>query len=527
MGSAYYDAHSLWQRMDKPLFSSLTKDVQTDTCIIGAGIAGLTLAYELLLSGQKVAVLDRERLGLGETGLTSAHLSNALDDGYAVLRRLHGDGGARLAAHSHTAAIDRIEQIQKTEGIECEFRRVPGYLFLGPDGRLSDLVSELQAAHSAGLTKVEIRESAVNPLFDTGPCLMFPNQAQIHPLRYLDGLADAVLRLGGHIYTHSEAVEIRGGPGAFVKTSQGFKVSCGAIVMATNVPINNWVAIHAKNPAFRSYIIGVLVPKDKVEQALFWDTDRPYHYLRFVKDPSNSEDILLVGGEDHRTGQDGFGSSGRNHDAEHHFAGLHAWVRDRLRLDTRLVTRWSGQIMEPVDGLAYIGRNPGDEENVYIVTGDSGHGLTHGTIAGMLLRDMILKRENRWQTLYDPSRLHLRSLGTFVKDATQSTMPYTDWLSGGDVYTTHEIEPGEGAVMRDGLRKVAVYKDDLGRLYSCSAVCTHLGGIVRWNSAEKTWDCPCHGSRYDRFGAVINGPAVKGLDQVPNPGREDAEIVAP
>jgi glycine/D-amino acid oxidase-like deaminating enzyme/nitrite reductase/ring-hydroxylating ferredoxin subunit len=513
MGSAYYDAHSLWQRIDKPLFTALNSDIQADTCVIGAGIAGLSVAYELLLAGQSVAVLDRERLGLGETGLTSAHLSNALDDGYKAIQHLHGQGGARLAAESHTMAIDRIERIQSNEGIECEFKRLPGYLFLSPDRTLKDLTDELEAARSAGLKEVVLQSGAGGDLFETGPCLVFPRQAQIHPIRYLDGLADAVVRLGGRIFTHSEAVEIRGGPSAFVKTSQGLKVSCGAIVMATNVPINNWFSIHNKNAAFRSYVIGVLAPLGRVEPALFWDMAHPYHYLRFVTDPANGEDILLIGGEDHRTGHDS--------DPELHFSNLHAWARDRLGLDTRLVTRWSGQILEPVDGLAYIGRNPGDEENVFIATGDSGHGLTHGMIAGLLLRDLILNRENPWSTLYDPSRLHFRSLPAFMKDLAQSTVPYSDWLSTGDVRTVHEIEPGEGAILREGLRKIAVYKDDMGRLYSCSAVCKHLGGIVRWNSAEKTWDCPCHGSRYDRFGTVVNGPAVTDLDQVPSPELPD------
>jgi nitrite reductase/ring-hydroxylating ferredoxin subunit len=173
--------------------------------------------------------------------------------------------------------------------------------------------------------------------------------------------------------------------------------------------------------------------------------------------------------------------------------------------------------MEPVDGMAYIGRNPGDEENVYIVTGDSGHGLTHGTIAGILIRDLINGRENAWAKLYDPSRLYAKSLGTYISEAAQSTLPYTDWLKTSDVKNVREIEAGEGAVIRDGLSKVAVYKDEMSRLHCVSAVCTHLGGIVRWNSAEKTWDCPCHGSRFDRFGQVVNGPAKTELTPVGDP----------
>ena len=517
MGSAYYDAHSLWQRTDKPLYKSLTGNLRADVCIVGAGIAGLTVAYELLKNDVKVAIFDRERLGLGETGLTSAHLSSALDDGYHSLQKMHGFEGARLAAESHTRAIDYIEHLQLAENIACEFEGVNGYLFLGPDQSVEDLIRERKAAHQSGLSEVRMLERASSPLFDTGPCLVYPRQAQFHPLRYLDGLAEAVIRLGGQIFTHSEVVEVFNGRYSHVKTSQGYKVEAENIVVATNAPINNLVAIHTKNPAFRSYIVGVVVPPERAERALFWDTAHPYHYLRFVRDPATGEDILLVGGEDHRTGQD--------IDPEVHFTKLHSWISTRLGIDTRIVTRWSGQILEPVDGLAYIGRNPGDQ-NVFIATGDSGHGLTHGTIAGMLIRDLILKRTNPWQSLYDPSRLHFRSLGTYVKAATQSTMPYSDWLSDGDVESPAQIEKGEGAVIREGFRRTAVYKDEVGRLHSCSAVCTHLGGIVRWNSAEKTWDCPCHGSRFDRFGEVVNGPANHALHEVTDSAQTGQESVS-
>lgn len=488
-----------------------------DVCVIGAGIAGLSVAYELVRSGLKVAVLDRERLGLGETGLTSAHLSNALDEGYRMLQKTHGHEGARLAAESHTQAINYIEQVQARENIACEFERVNGYLFLDDHHNVQDLLEERKAAQESGLKDVRLLERAGTQLFETGPCLVYPRQAQFHPLRYLDGLAEAIVRLGGSIYTHSEATEVYSGRYAYVKTSQGFKVEAESIVVATNVPINNLVTIHTKNPAYRSYVVGVLVPPEKVDRSLFWDMGSPYHYLRLVKDPTNGEDILLVGGEDHRTGQDV--------DPEVHFAQLGRWIGARLGLESRIVTRWSGQIMEPVDGLAYIGRNPG-EQNVFIATGDSGHGMTHGTIAGMLIRDLILKQDNPWEALYNPSRFHFRSLGTYVKAATQSTVPYSDWLSDGDVSSAAQIESGEGAVIREGLRKTAVYKDEMGRLHSCSAVCTHLGGIVRWNSAEKTWDCPCHGSRYDRFGEVINGPANHSLAEVRDPLETDAESVS-
>jgi len=516
MGSAYYDAHSLWQQSEKPLFTAINQNMRMDTCVVGAGIAGLTTAYLLAKAGQKVVVLDRERLGLGETGLTSAHISNALDDRYFNLQKMHGSVGARFAAESHTAAIRLITQIQAEEEIECDYSTADGYLFLDPKHELNFLLRELKATHEVGLAGVKLLPRAPVDLFDSGPCLHFPEQAQFHPLKYINGLADAIQRLGGQVLTHSEVIEIKGGKEAYVKTSQGFKVECDNIVVATNVPINNKVAIHTKNAAYRSYIIGVPVPKDKVQNVLLWDTADPYHYIRFVKDPTTGEDVLIAGGEDHRTGQDT--------DPEIHFENLRRWIETHLDIHARVTTRWSGQIMEPVDGMAYIGHNPSDEDNVYIVTGDSGNGLTHGSLAGILLRDMITGIENPWAKLYDPSRLYARSLGAYIREATQSTMPYGDWLSTGDVPSPQQIEAGEGAVIRDGLSKVAVYKDEMNRLHCFSAVCTHLGGIVRWNAAEKTWDCPCHGSRFDRFGQVVNGPAITELTPVVDP-RVPAEEV--
>lgn len=506
MGSAYFDAHSLWQRSEKPLFTSVAENMRVDTCIIGGGIAGLTTAYLLAKSGQNVVVLDRERLGLGESGLTSAHLASALDDGFNYLRKEHGMEGLKLAIESHARAIDLIEQIARNEEIECEFKRVNGYLFLDPEHKVEYLMSELEIAQQAGFPTAKLLPRSPSRIFDSGPCIEFPNQAQFHPMKYIDGLAHAVQKHGGRIFTHTEAVEIKGGTEAFVRTSQGFKIDCENILVATNVPINNMVAIHTKNAAYRSYLIGMPVPKEKVEDVLLWDTAEPYHYVRFVKDPATGEDILLAGGEDHRTGQDA--------NPENHFDNLRRWVENRFDIHSRIVTRWSGQIMEPSDGLAYIGRNPMDEKNVYIITGDSGHGLTHGTLGAILIRDLIFGHDNDWAKIYDPSRLHLRSLGTYIREAASSTAPYSDWLLEGDVDSPREIEAGEGAVIREGLSKIAVYKDEMNRLHCFSAVCTHLGGCVRWNSAEKTWDCPCHGSRFDRFGQVINGPAIKELSPV-------------
>lgn len=517
MGSPHFDARSLWQRIEKPFFLPMSSNTTVDVCIIGAGIAGLSAAYALLQEGRQVLVIDRERLGLGETGLTSAHLSNVLDDGFSELRRLHGDKGARLAVESHGEAIDFIERVCREEDIDCEFERVDGYLFLADGQTEADLLRELESAKACGLTDARLLPQAPLTSFQTGPCLHFTRQAQFHPLKYLMGLARAIQAKGGRIHTHTEAVEMKGGHPATVLTSQGFKITCESIIVATDVPVNNRVSVHTKMAPYRSYLIAARVPSVQVQKALFWDMGDPYHYLRFVHDPEMDEQLLLVGGEDHRTGQD-------TH-PEEHYHRLEQWLRVRLGLDPRVVARWSGQILEPIDGLAFIGHNPGAEDNVYIATGDSGHGLTHGTIAGMLLRDLIIGRENPWKDLYSPSRLHLRSLGSFLKENLTSNLPYTDWLTPGDVESTQDVRTGEGAIIRDGLDKIAAYRDASGCVHTFSAVCPHLGGLVHWNSAEKTWDCPCHGSRFDKFGEVLNGPAQTGLTPVTDPAVKESDSI--
>ena len=492
---------SLWMATAEiPSRPQLAKDMTADVCVVGAGIAGLTTAYLLADEGRSVVVLDDGGIASGETSRTTAHLVTALDDRYFALENLHGEKGARLAAESHRAAIDRIEAIVAREKIDCEFERLDGYLF-APPGESSDVLDkELAAAHRAGLTEVERVARAPLQAFDTGPCLRFPRQAQFHPLKYLDALARAIEEKGGRIFNKTQADGFKDGAPGQVTTGKGPVVSAGATVVATNTPVNDWVEIHTKQAAYRTYVIGLRVPKGTVTRALYWDTPDPYHYVRLQN--ADKDEVLIVGGEDHKTGQ--------ADDARERFERLEAWTRERFPAAGEIEFRWSGQIMEPVDGLAFIGRNPGDK-NIYVVTGDSGNGMTHGTIAGILLTDLIRGLKNDWESLYDPSRISLKAATEFARENLNVAAQYGDYATGGDVETVRAIAPGTGALIRDGLKKVAVYRDTTGALHKRSAICPHLGCIVDWNSIEKTWDCPCHGSRFDGYGRVLNGPANTGL----------------
>jgi glycine/D-amino acid oxidase-like deaminating enzyme/nitrite reductase/ring-hydroxylating ferredoxin subunit len=474
---------SLWMATaNTPSPSPLKESIRTDICIIGAGIAGLTTAFLLGKEGSSVVVLDDGAIGGGMTGRTTAHLSNAYDDRYVEIERLHGAESARLTAESHTAAIDKIHEIVSQEQIDCEFEWVDGFLFGATPDDVELLDNELAAAHRAGLTGVEKVARAPIESFDTGVALRFPRQAQFHPLEYLDGLVRAIMRNGGRIFGQTHAQKIGGGAQARIETSHGPVVTSEVVVVATNTPINDLVAIHTKQAPYVTYVIGVRVPKGSVTRALYWDTGDPYHYVRLQGE--NDHDVLIAGGEDHKTGQAS--------DGNERFARLERWTRERFPQMGEVLYRWSGQVMEPVDGLAFIGRNPGDADNVYIATGDSGQGMTHGTIAGMLLTDLIQGRDNKWERVYSPSRLRVKSIPEYAAENLNVAWQYTDHVTEG-----HTVE----------------YRDQAGTTHRLSAVCPHLGCIVAWNSTEETWDCPCHGSRFSANGKVYQGPANSDLSE--------------
>ena len=503
---------SVWMQTGEiPVHAALTADVEADVCVVGAGIAGMTTAYLLLKEGRSVVVLDDGPVGGGQTERTTAHITNAIDDRYVAIEDWHGSKGARLAAESHSAAIDRIEAIVARENIACDFERLDGYLFAPPGESPNVLEQELHAARRAGLSHVELVPRCPLASFNTGTCLRFPRQGQFHPRKYLAGLTAAILRMGGRIFTQTHVEKIEKGSPARVRTRPGSTVTAASVVVATNTPFNDWVTIHTKQAPYMSYVLAFGVPRGAVTKALYWDTQNPYHYVRLQSLPSvasagqqllgdvQTEELLIVGGEDHKTGQ--------ADDSEERYRRLEAWTRERFPVKGGVRCQWSGQVLETMDGLAFIGRNPLDEPNVFIATGDSGQGMTHGTIAGILLTDLIVGRQNPWTALYDPSRKTLRAAERFLQENLNVAQQYGAWLTSGDVASTEEIAAGTGAVVRRGLTKVAAYRDELGCLHECSAVCPHLGCLVEWNHNESTWDCPCHGSRFDKQGHLLCGPA--------------------
>jgi glycine/D-amino acid oxidase-like deaminating enzyme/nitrite reductase/ring-hydroxylating ferredoxin subunit len=494
-------------------FVALGENLRADVCIVGAGIAGMSVAYELSRAGKRVVVLDDGAVGGGQTGLTTAHLASAMDDRFYSLEEMHGRDGSRLTYESHQAAVDRIGRIVADESIDCDYRKLDGYLCLAPEHGPEELRRELEAAQRAGFTDAELLDRIPGAPFDSGPCIRFPHQGRFHPLKYLRGLSGAIQRNGGRIFTGTHVEEVEGGGEAHVRTSDGFTVHADAIVVATNSPVNDRVVIHTKQAPYLTYVIGARIDADRVLDALIWDTGDPYHYIRIQEVVKGGEryHVLIVGGEDHHTGED--------YDEGERHRRLEEWTRERFPIGP-VEFRWSGQVYEPVDYLGFIGRNPAGPDNVYVATGDSGQGMTHGTIAGMLISDLILGVRSPWEKLYDPSRISLRATPEFVRVNAQVAGHYMEWVTGSEaeVDSASEIPLGSGAVVRRGRAPIAVYRDDAGVRHEMSAVCTHLGCIVHWNDVAKTWDCPCHGSRFEPRGDVLNGPAPVGL----RPVEEDA-----
>jgi glycine/D-amino acid oxidase-like deaminating enzyme/nitrite reductase/ring-hydroxylating ferredoxin subunit len=493
---------SLWMSVDvAPGTPSLTQDIETDVAVVGGGLAGLSTAYELARRGHAVAVLDRGRIGMGQTARTTAHLASDSDDSFESLIAMRGLDAAKLFHQSHATAIDRIEAIQKAESIDCHFRRLDGFLFAGPGQDAALLDGELQAARQVGMS-VEARRGLPFASLGDARCLAFARQAAFHPQRYLAGLARAILAKGGRLFADTAVMGAEEKDGAvIVSVENGSKVRARHAVFATNTPANDWVAVHSKQAPYRTYAMAFTLPRGALPDALYWDIADPYHYVR-LETGSGATDHLIVGGADHKTGE--------ADDASVRFEGLEAWMRALVPALGRETHRWSGQVYEPIDHVGFIGRNPGNQ-NVYVATGDSGQGMTHGVVAALLIADLVAGRSNPWTELYDPARKPVRAAKEFVSENLTTVKNFAEYVAPGEITSEQDLAPGDGAILRKGTSKVAAYRDEGGGLHLYTAKCTHLGCHLHWNSLERCWDCPCHGSQFGIDGAVLQGPAIAPL----------------
>ena len=511
------DTHtSVWRDVsERTPHPSLTGDLTTDVCVIGAGIAGLSAAVEAALANLRVVVLEATSVGAGETSATSAHLTNVFDAGFRYVERHSSLQATRLAANGHMAAITRVQELSNAYDIESHFQRVPGYLFAhdgAANGDVDDEFAVTQRCNEPMWRPERLADSPIGPRGRT--TLRFPNQGIFHPLAYLHGIADVLQKNGGVLYENTRVTGVRSGEPARVETAHA-TVTARFVVVATNSPMNDRVSMHTKQAPYHTYVIGISVPAGSIEPALYWDTQEPFHYVRLLPAGAPGEDdVLIVGGEDHKAGHES--------DVTARWAKLEAWARAHFPQAREAKWQWSGQVMNSIDGRGYYGRNPMDSPNIFIATGDTGMGLTGGVLGGMIIRDLMLKRPNAFAEVFDPSRKPLSAIREFVKEQIDVVAQFATWITPGEVANIDAIPREAGAIVRRGARKFAVSRDAQGTVTCLSAACPHLGCIVAWNPGASTWDCPCHGSRFRADGNVIHGPASKPLERVPESDLREA-----
>lgn len=498
---------TLWQSHRLPHFPPVKKSAGYEVVVIGGGITGVTAAYLLKQAGKKVCLLERDRLGYVDTGLTTAHLTYVTDLRITKLVQVFGEDAASVILEAGATAIETIESIAHERQIECEFRRVPGYLHASLSASKDeshDLEEEASLGRKLGFP---VRYAATVPLVRR-PGIEFPNQAKFHPLKYLAGLASAIDGGGSVIHEQSEVSEFQDNPRGVV--ANGHAIQADYVVIATHVPLMgvtglvNATLFQTKIFPYSSYVIGAAIPHGTVPEACFWDTSDPYYYLR-VERREDDHDYVIFGGEDHKTGQAA--------DTNACFDKLLARLLELIPA-AQPDRRWSGQVIETNDGLPYIGETA---EKQFAATGFSGNGMTFGTLAGLMARDAVLGRENPWQELFSVHRKKILG-GTWNYVRENVDYPYyylKDRLTYAEGTSTRQVTRGEGKILSIDGERIACSRDDEGKLIKRFAYCTHMGCLVRWNTAEHTWDCPCHGSRFQPDGSVLAGPAESPLDKVP------------
>lgn len=492
----------VWNLEDAPTYPALAADLDVDVLVIGGGITGVTAAYLLSQENKTVALVERYRLAGGETGHTTAHLTYMTDTRFSDISRTCGDLCALDAWLAGLEAMDHIREIVATLGADVQLKEIPGYLVAADDADIDSerprLIHEAETAARLGFD-VEFVERA--PL--TGkPGIRFARQLKFHPTRYIHALAAAAIRAGARIFEQSSADEF-GENRAHVMVN-GHRITFRHVVIATHVPLQGTrgtvsaALFQTKLASYSTYAIAARVPDGTLEEMIWSNTAEPFDYLRV--DRSDDGDMIIFGGEDHKTGQVADTSA------------CYQRLEEKLRLlvgEFELLNHWSGQVVETIDGLPYIGE---DEDGEFLATGFSGNGMTFGTLSAFMACDTVMDRPNSWKAIFSPNRRQLTALPTYLKENSDFSYYFVkDRLSGSP---KSPLKPGEGHVTKQDGKRVAVCRDASGLHHTLSANCPHLGCIVAWNESEQTWDCPCHGSRFSADGNVIAGPAEKGLESI-------------
>jgi glycine/D-amino acid oxidase-like deaminating enzyme/nitrite reductase/ring-hydroxylating ferredoxin subunit len=497
------DTTPYWIRSAQiPQFPTLARDLKVDVAIVGGGIVGVTAAYLLKSAGMTVALVERDRLAQLDTGHTTAHLTMVTDVTLTELAKNFGNDTAQAVWDAGRIAIDQIESHVGSEEINCGFRRMPGYLHLPIEGRGASASELREVAELARELGFEAEFESSVPFYNHAG-VRFDQQALFHPRQYLAGLSGIVPGGGSHVFENTTADEVTDNP-LTVKCGQ-HTIECGYVVIATHTPLagkTNLVSatlLQSKLALYTSYVVGGTLPRGTVPHGLYWDTADPYYYLRV--EPGNGRDYAIFGGKDHKTGQ--------ADDTRQCYESLEQMAR-KVFPQLEVTDRWSGQIIETNDGLPYIGET---SERQFVSTGDAGNGMTFGTIAAMMARDAALGRSNPWREVFAVDRSKVRG-GTWGYIAENKDYLYyliRDRFASAQGASLRVLQRGDGKILNINGERAAAFRDDKGTVHVCSATCTHMGCEVKWNQAERTWDCPCHGSRFRTDGSVIAGPAESPL----------------
>ncbi|HEX3291345.1 MAG TPA: FAD-dependent oxidoreductase [Gaiella sp.] len=492
------EAHeSLWTATtDSTSFPALDGDLRVDVAVVGGGIVGITTALLLVAAGKTVALLEGDRVVEGVTGHTTAKVTSLHTMIYAELERRLGKDEARLYGEANEAGLDLIRRLCRDHAIECDLRETSAYTFATADDDVERIEREVAAALSAGLPASFVDEPPVP--FSTRGAVRFSGQAQFHPRKYLLGLAEQLEASGGRVFERTRVVDVERGTPCRVRVKAGRAVTAESVIVATHAPILDAKLLLARARSERGYALA-LEAGDEMPDGMFISASAPSHSVRTAS--FDGRDVLVVSGEGHHVGEPG------EQGARAHSERLERWARDALGARDVLF-RWSTQDLYSLDRRPFIGAVD-RRSRIFAATAFGGWGMTTGTVAGMLLRDLVLEVESPWAGLYDPGRIEARALPSLVQKGAHDAKRLIGDRLGHDepAGSVAELAPGSGEVVRIEGERLAVARDDSGTLHAVSAVCTHLGCIVSWNDAEQSWDCPCHGSRFSARGEVLHGPA--------------------
>ncbi len=495
---------SLWQKAldNTPVQTANASDTIYDVIIIGAGITGITTALLLQQQGKNCIILEGHNVGYGTTGGTTAHINTFFDSTYPEIESDFSGEAAVLVANAGKQALQKISSLVATHQIDCDLETKIGYLFSQDDKQTKQLEEILESSKKAG---VEVKESQQNGVpVEFQKSIEFASQAQFHPIKYISALAAEFIRLGGIISKNTFIKEVKTESHIHFASTDDKEFKAHHLVWATHVPpgVNQF---SFRCAPYRSYVLGIKL-KDGSEypKGLSYDMQEPYHYFRSHQ--VEGDEILILGGADHKTGHG---------NPEEAFSELEEYAHKYFNIES-IAYRWSSQYYVPVDGLPYIGPMNSVEENIYVATGFNGNGMTWGTIAGQVISDTILGAENPYSELLKPSRMKpVAGFTEFIKENADVAYHFiTDRFKSEDIDSLSELKRGEGKVIDYKGEKMAVYKDEKGLVTALHPTCTHAGCTVIFNAAEKSWDCPCHGGRFDLDGKVITGPPRKDLPAV-------------